>query len=148
MLYHAVVKHEPTALSRSPCARRVIMAIGMLVVFTGCSTGGRVRSPFDGSRASASGLDPIEIEVQSLNFNDVTVWAVRQGNRIRLGQVTGKTNHIFRIDWNVAIPISFMIDVIGGRSCTTGRISVDRNSRVWISVPANVGNQPCRISRR
>lgn len=148
MLYHAFVTYKPTKSTRSPCARRVMMAIGVLVLFSGCSTGGRVRSPFDGRGPTRNGLESIEIEVQSLNFNDVTVWAIRQGNRIRLGQVTGKTDHVFRIDWNLAIPISFVIDVIGGRSCTTGRISVDRNTRVWISVPANVGNQPCRISRR
>ena len=106
-----------------------------------------MRSPFDGS-GGTSVAEPIRVEVQSLNFNDVTVWAVRQGTRIRLGTVTGKTDQVFRIDWNAALPISFVIDVIGGRSCTTPRIGVDRNARVWLSIPANVGSQPCRVGRR
>ncbi|MCH7991447.1 MAG: hypothetical protein IIC35_03355 [Gemmatimonadetes bacterium] len=105
-------------------------------------------SPFDGSATSDNRVDaPIRIEVRNLNFNDVTIWAIRQGQRIRLGRVTGKTDEIFRIDWNLALPISFSIDVVGGRACTTSRILVDRNARVWIQVPSNVGIQPCRVGR-
>ncbi len=108
-----------------------------------------MRSPFDGPVSSGSSAeDPIQVDVQNLNFNDVTIWAMRQGQRIRLGRVTGKTDQTFRIDWNVALPISFVIDVVGGRGCRTGQIGVDRDSKVWIAIPSNVGTQPCRIGRR
>ena len=128
--------------------RSNLLLVGMLLL-AGCATGGSARNPFDPSDTRGSGSEePIRIEVQNLNFNDVTVWAMRQGQRIRLGRVTGKTDEEFRINWNLAVPISFVIDVTGGRSCTTGTIGVDRDARVWVAVPASVGAQPCRTGRR
>mgnify|MGYP006167616361 CR=1 FL=1 len=83
-----------------------------------------------------------------MNFNDVTMWALRQGQRLRLGNVTGKTDHTFEIDWNVAMSISFVIDVVGGGTCTTPEIGVDPRARVWVSIPSVFGSQPCRVGRR
>lgn len=116
---------------------------------TGCGASrSTAPSPFeDGPRGNAS-EEPIRIDVQNLNFNDISIWAVRQGQRIRLGRVTGKTDHTFRIPWNLAMPISFEIDVTGGRSCRTAQVGVDRNADVWVVVPSNVGSQPCQIGRR
>ena len=91
---------------------------------------------------------PIRVEVQNLNFNDVTIWAVRQGQRIRLGRVTGKTDEVFRTRWNPAMAISFNIDVTGGRSCNTQQVGVDENAVVWVSIPSNVGPQACQAGRR
>lgn len=127
---------------------RMGLALGALLITSACASTVTRDSPFDGSATSDNRVEaPIRIEVRNLNFNDVTIWAIRQGQRIRLGRVTGKTDEIFRIDWNLALPISFSIDVVGGRACTTSRILVDRNARVWIQVPSNVGIQPCRVGR-
>ena len=105
-------------------------------------------NPFAGETGGGSSVeDEIRVDVQNLNFNDITVWAVRQGQRIRVGRVTGKTDETFRIDWNLALPIYFVIDVTGGRSCRTSQVSVERNARVWVAVPSNVGASPCRIGR-
>ena len=105
-------------------------------------------NPFTGGGGSGSSVeDEIRVDVQNLNFNDITVWAVRQGQRIRVGRVTGKTDETFRIDWNLALPIYFVVDVTGGRSCRTAQVSVERNARVWVAVPSNVGASPCRIGR-
>lgn len=125
------------------------MLLAGMVLLAGCATGGSARNPFDPSDTRGGGTDePLRIEVQNLNFNDVTIWAMRQGQRIRMGRVTGKTDQTFRIDWNMAVPISFAIDVTGGRSCGTGTIGVESNATVWVAVPANVGSQPCRTGRR
>lgn len=124
------------------------VVMGVLLGTSACASANTTGSPFDGSASAGNRAeDPIRVEVRNLNFNDVTIWAIRQGQRVRLGRVTGKTNEIFRIDWNSAIPISFTIDVVGGRACTTSRILVDRNARVWVQVPSNVGLQPCRVGR-
>ena len=105
-------------------------------------------NPFAGEGGGGSSVeDQIRVDIQNLNFNDITVWAVRQGQRIRVGRVTGKTDETFRIDWNLALPIYFVIDVTGGRSCRTSQVSVERNARVWVAVPSNVGASPCRIGR-
>lgn len=121
-----------------------------LIGVTGCGTSrSTAPSPFDGSASRGSTAeDPIRVEIQNLNFNDITVWAVRQGQRVRLGRVTGKTDETFRIQWNPAIPIYIVIDVTGGRSCRTAQVAVEPNAYVWVTVPSNVGTQPCRIGRR
>lgn len=120
-----------------------------VVVLSACGASRAAPSPFEGVHEGAPSEDPIHIDVQNLNFNDVTLWAVREaGQRIRLGRVTGKTDETFRIPWNLAMPIGFEIDVVGGRSCRTGQVAVDRNAAVWVIVPSNVGTQPCRVGRR
>ena len=109
--------------------------------------GGRAGNPFDPSPPEGT-ADRIRVEVQNLNFNDVTVWAMRSSQRIRVGRVTGKTDQTFTIEWNVAVPISFRVDVVAGRSCETERVPVDANSRVWVTIPSSLGLSPCRAGRR
>lgn len=129
---------------------RILLALGAIALMAGCATRSDAPSPFDERRVggAAASEDPIRIDVQNLNFNDVTVWAMRGSQRIRLGRVTGKTDQTFRISWNVAVPISFNIDVTGGRSCQTGQLGVEPDAVVWLTIPGNVGQQPCRVGRR
>jgi hypothetical protein len=118
-------------------------------LLAGCGPTRSTANPFDGSVAGGTATeDPIRVEVQNLNFNDVTIWALRGGQRIRLGRVTGKTDETFRINWNASFPISFEIDVTGGRSCRTVQVPVERDARVWLAIPSNVGVQPCQAGRR
>lgn len=119
------------------------------VLLSACGPTRSTANPFDGSVAGGTATeDPIRVEVQNLNFNDITIWSLRGGQRIRLGRVTGKTDETFRINWNTAVPIAFEIDVTGGRGCRTPEVPVERNARVWLSVPSNVGVQPCQAGRR
>jgi len=128
---------------------RTALVVG-LVGLTGCGASrSTAPSPFEGGGSGGSSIEsPIRIDVQNLNFNDITVWAIRQGQRIRLGRVTGKTDETFRTPWNPAFPISVVIDVTGGRSCRTASVGVDPEAVVWVTVPSNVGTQPCQIGRR
>jgi hypothetical protein len=129
--------------------RAPAVLVGGILLMSGCTARTSAPSPFDGDPGTGSRTeDPIRIDVQNLNFNDATVWAIRQGQRVRLGRVTGKTDETFTLDWNLALPISFVIDVTGGRECQTGRIGVERNARVWVQIPSNVGMQPCQAGRR
>jgi len=131
----------------------MIRPLSLLLALTlsGCAGGGAGSpNPFDQSsiRGSSPSEDPIQIDVQNSNFNDVTIWAIRSGQRIRLGRVTGKTDQRFRIAWNPALPIYFSIDVVSGRGCTTNSLPVEPNARVWLMIPANIGLQPCQAGRR
>ena len=118
----------------------------VLVACTACG-GGRARNPFDPSSTEGT-ADRIRVEVDNLNFNDATIWAMRSGQRIRVGRVTGKTEQNFTIEWNMAVPISFQVDVVSGRTCGTQQIPVDSNSRVWVTIPSSLGLTPCRAGRR
>lgn len=106
-----------------------------------------MRNPFDGTVLGGV-EDEVRVEVQNLNFNDASVWALRSSQRIRVGRVTGKTDVSFTVRWNTAQPIAFEVDVVGGRSCRTGSIPVEAASRVWLSIPSDMGLGTCRIGRR
>jgi len=145
--YYESVKTLPIAVRHPSRPMRAIATACALVVMSGCIGGlGRSPDPF-GSRAE-QGREQLRVEVQNLNFNDATVFAVRQGQRIRLGQVTGKNDGKFTVEWNLALPVEFRIDIVGGQSCSVGGIPADPGSTIWIQVPADVGLTRCRGSRR
>ncbi len=119
-----------------------------LLFLAACTVRSTAPSPFDGSPSTGNSAESrIQVEVQNMNFNDITVYALRSGQRLRIGRVTGKTTETIRVDWNLAIPISFEVDVVGGRQCRTGQVGLDRSARVWLNVPSNVAVQPCRTGR-
>jgi len=127
-----------------------VVPLALAVALSGCGGGGGGHNPFDPSSIpnASPAEEPIQIDVQNSNFNDVTIWAMRSGQRIRLGRVTGKTDEQFRIAWNPAVPIHFTIDVVGGRGCRSNSLSVEPNARVWLVIPSNIGLQPCQAGRR
>ena len=133
---------------RSPMTRTLRAALACVVLFgaSGCGLGGNAPNPFDGNVRQAS-EDRLRIQVQNLNFNDVTVFAISSGQRVRLGNVTGKTDRDFRLRWNYSDPISFRIDVVGGDVCATQPILVEPGARVWVQIPNQVGATPCASGR-
>jgi len=143
--YDVVVRTLLSPPSGRGMTPRVILAAALLS-FASCG-GGRVVNPFTGT-VTGGVEQPIRIEVQNLNFNDATVYAMRSTQAIRLGRVTGKTDQEFRIEWNVAQSIAFRVDVVGGRSCRTGEVIVEADSRVWVTIPSDMGFGACRAGRR
>lgn len=140
-----------TSRKRKRRPPRILALAGILAIASACSSGGRALSPFDGPPpdGASSTDDPITIEIQNLSFNDITVWAMRPGGqRRRIARVTGKSDESVRIGWNVAMPIAFFVEQTAGRSCNVPSIGVEPDAVVVVSVPSNVGLQPCRSWRR
>ena len=127
------------------CFRATLVLTSVLVA-SACGLSTNARNPFDGSLAQAQ-EDRLRIQVQNMNFNDVTVFAVSSGQRVRVGSVTGKTDGNFRLTWNYADHISFQISVVGGRNCNTAPIAVDPGARVWVQIPIEIGAGQCRSGR-
>ena len=113
---------------------RGLLALGVVLMATSaCSSlAGSARNPFDGSLEQEQ-EDRLRIQVQNMNFNDVTIYAVSLGQRVRLGNVTGKSDQSFRLEWNFANPISFEIDVVGGSGCDTTPVPVEQSRSVSVS---------------
>lgn len=132
-------------IMRSP--RRLLALVAILAVAPACgSLAGGAPNPFDGSLEQQQ-EDRLRIQIQNMNFNDITVYAVSLGQRVRLGNVTGKTDQSFRLEWNFANPISFEIDVVGGSGCNTMPLPVEPGARVWVQVPNEVSSSGCRSGR-
>lgn len=136
----------PNRFSKPIAPLRAALALVALVGTSACGAlGNSVPNPFAGGAQADE--NRLRVQVQNMNFNDVTVYAVSAGQRIRLGTVTGKTDESFQIDWNFANPIAFQVDVIGGRGCDTSAIPVDPGARVWLQIPSEMGISGCRSGR-
>lgn len=123
------------------------MLLGALLGASGCLGGmGRSPDPFTGGANAGTGR--LTVEVQNLNFNDLAIFAVRSGEQIRLGRVTGKSDARFTTEWNFAHPVRFRVDIVGGETCATRELTVDPGGRVFVQIPANIGMSPCLASRR
>lgn len=137
----------PLATRRRRRALPVLLALSVVLIVSGClGRGGNPDDPFNGRRTEAPGR--LNVEVQNLNFNDLTVYAIRQGQQIRLGDVTGKSNREFTIDWDFAVPVQFRVDIVGGRECRIGELAADPGATIQLHIPANVGLSECRGNRR
>ncbi len=103
---------------------------------------GRRQNPF-AAPGTGPGEGSIHVRVDNRNFNDATIHAIRGGERIRLGQVTGKSESTFKLKWNFSLPLAFYVDLIGGTGCNVREISVDPGDRVWVNIPVQIGATPC-----
>lgn len=110
-------------------------ALVVPILLGACASAG---DPFSGREAARE----IEIEVLNLNFSDATLHAVRIGQRIRLGTVTGKQSSTFTLDWPASLPLRIEIRLLGGQRCTTGELTVDPGDRLYLEIPVEIRGSP------
>lgn len=116
--------------------RRLIPLLVLALSFQGCST---ARAPFsDGANRGQT----IEIEVRNRNFDQATLYAVRQGDRSRLGIVEGKQDRTFRLAWRSQGPLRIEVVLQGGDRCTTRAIPVDPGASVVMDVASDLASDP------
>ena len=79
------------------------------------------------------------IRVENQGFADMTIYAIRSGQRVRLGQATGNTTTTFTIPANIifgATPLRFLADPIGGRGTPiSDEITVQPGDQVRLVLP-------------
>jgi hypothetical protein len=104
----------------------------LLATVAACST-------FTRGSATAGQNQPTILEVDNQGFQDMDVYAVRLGQRVRLGLATGihKTN--FTIPSSLVsglTPLSFIADPIGGRRPSVSQeITVAPGDTVVMTIP-------------
>lgn len=131
---------------RSGDFARVLVALLGLLTATSCSTLGRATDPFSTGPEARAGR--IEVTVQNLNFSDANFFAFRQGERIRLGSVTGKSDESFNLAWNFSLPLRFEAQLIGGQSCRVRDLMVDPGDELWVRIPTELSVTPCTVGKR
>ena len=125
--------------------RRALVVLLGLLSAGACSTLGRSTDPF--AEGPAAGIGQISVEVRNLNFNDANLFALRQGARIRMGSVTGKSDADFRLTWNFSLPLQFEAQLVGGRTCRVRSIIADPGDRLWIQIPSELSISPCTVGK-
>lgn len=81
---------------RTKTSRRAWTAFAAITLLTGCA------SPHASPSELASGNRRVTIQIENHNWQDVAVWAVADGTRIRLGTVTTATTQRFSLPATIA----------------------------------------------
>jgi hypothetical protein len=127
--------------SRSLSLIRAVSSAILLLAPLACARGSSARNPFAGSGRGREGS--IDVRIENQNFGDATIHALRGGERIRLGQVTGKSQQDFKVNWRFSVPIEFRVDLVGGQGCGVRPMTVDPGDKVWLRIPTQIGITPC-----
>lgn len=83
------------------------------------------------------------MRVENQNFGDAVVHASRGGERVRLGNVIGKSEETFVMDWRFSLSLEFEVNIVGGGRCLVPPLSVDPGDRIWVKIPTQLGATPC-----
>ena len=79
------------------------------------------------------------LRVENQGFSDMTIYAIRSGQRVRLGNAPGNTNTVFTIPANLifgATPLRFLADPIGSnRTPVSDEITVQAGDQVRLVIP-------------
>lgn len=124
---------RPLGGSTTVRGRRHVFLWLLLVLLAGV-TGCGVATAANPFSSRSSGPREIEIVVESNAFNDVTIWAISQSQRLRLGRVSGMANARFTLDWDHVEQLSLRIDMLAGQSYTTPSVTVSAGERVILRV--------------
>lgn len=125
---------------------RGLSTLVAILAAASCGVLGRAKDPY--ATGPDAGTGRIEVSVQNLNFNDAHFFAVRQGERIRLGYITGKSDESFNLDWDFAVPLSFEVQLVGGLACRVRDLVVDPGDLLWVRIPTEVSITPCTGGKR
>lgn len=136
-----LLKGVPLSPTRHAVRAGRILAVALLL--GGCTAGGRGADDPFAAPSERPGQGRVQVRVENQNFNDATVHALRGGERVRMGDVTGNSERSFTVRWNFTLPIEFEIDLIGGQGCRVRPMSVDPGDRVWVRIPTRLNMSPC-----
>ncbi|MEZ4425574.1 MAG: hypothetical protein R3E98_19420 [Gemmatimonadota bacterium] len=116
--------------------RRAPLLAVLLLLTTACASGnprGRDDVFREGNAAT------VQVDVLNLNFADATLWALRGGQRVRLGIARGKQEATFTIPWDFSMPLQVEIDLLAGQRCFTESIDVDPGDVIYLELHENLG---------
>ena len=130
------MSHRRTRSAPSPVQRLGRAALLSAVLVGGVLPAACARK---GARSAQGDTPPTTVRVRNQGFLDVNVYAVRGGQRVRLGTVTGNSVQVLRIPeflLSGATPLRFIADPIGNqRQPTSDEIMVTPGDEVTLYVP-------------
>ena len=113
-----------------PRTVRTTLILAVSAALTACSAGRRGPAP-ESARTT--------VRVQNANFSDMTIYAMRSSQRVRIGLANGNSTTILVIPANIMAGITalrFIADPIGGRAKPlTEEITVAPGDEVVMYIP-------------
>ena len=119
------------AITRRHALRSLAFALLLPAVAAGCASSGKNQPREEQPRTY--------VVVQNQNWLDMTVYALRSSQRIRIGTATGNGRSRLLIPSNLLFgptPLSFLIDPVGGRGTARSfEIVVTPGEEVTLTIP-------------
>ncbi len=115
--------------------RAVGLVVVALIVAVGACSKRTAPSPFDGES-----IGELRVVVDNQNFNDLRIYAVTTRGPQSLGQVGGRSQSDFRLEWRQLDEIRFRLEFLAGGQHNTMRINVSPGDIIEISIPQNPNN--------
>ena len=81
---------------------------------------------------------PVVVQVQNNNFQDATVYIIREGERRRLGVVVGKTDDAFAIPWRPNFIMRLEVRFLGGGACATRDLIMEPGQRFVLALQPDI----------
>ena len=112
--------------------RRSFLVVTLVLTLAACGGSNKSRSaPAPQPRTS--------VRVENQGFSDMTIYAIRSGQRVRLGNAPGNSTTTFTIPANLifgATPLRFLADPIGSnRTPVSDEITVQPGDQVRLVLP-------------
>ena len=82
----------------------------------------------------------VRLLVRNMNFNDARLFALATSGRMPIGQVSGKQDREFELDWPLSSYMKIEIDMVAGPKCSTSEMQVDPGDILELQI-ASVFNQ-------
>lgn len=116
---------------------RTAFILLVTLISTGCS---RRAEPVFGS--GPNGERTLVLEVSNQNFNEATIYVLRYGDRIRAGNVIGKSRATLRVRWASSAPLRVEIRLLADETCITREVSAEPGDVVSVEVPSDLRLDP------
>lgn len=118
----------------------LVVTVASATFLAGCAAGRGGSNPFSADR----GEQEVKIFITNLAFSDVTVHAVTNGGRRRLGQITGKKENVFTLPLRAPSEMYLEIDFLAGPTCLTERMVVDPGDHLELIIQNENLGWTCR----
>ena len=125
------------AAHRRGALLRAGLAMLVTLVAAGCASfaGGESRSGWD---VGGEGRETVSLRVSNQNFSDARVYALWNGERRRLGLVTGNSSQTFTMNWRPGATLRIEVDFVAGGSFVSEGISSWPGESWEFIIPARV----------
>jgi len=90
------------------------------------------------------GSEIVSVRVDNQNFYDATIYVVANGEKRRLGVVTGHQSEVFTFRWKQA-QVHFVIQLLAAGTYTTETIGADPGDQLELVIAADLHRS--RVSR-
>lgn len=108
------------------------LVLGVSLMAAGCASANP--APAWGTDERGRPDNQITVRVQNRQFSDVTLWAVSDGGRLRMGTVSSMGSEIVRVPWSGLRPLQVEINLLQGGTFVTSPVNVPEGEQVTLVV--------------